>query len=161
MKKLKYVIMIIVLCLIVFIGVEVFKNDKREEEKKEENTNTIIEEKIENDNKEKEEENNIQSNTENNTQTNNIKGEIKSGSELEQKAEKTLTARGWMGASNNMIGLKEGVLYLYNKETKEFKTIATGIEDIYYKTELAEDITVKKGSNAQILDENVTFLIYE
>ena len=66
-----------------------------------------------------------------------------------------------MGASNNMIGLKEGVLYLYNKETKEFKTIATGIEDIYYKTELAEDITVKKGSNAQILDENVTFLIYE
>ena len=82
MKKLKYVIMIIVLCLIVFIGVEVFKNDKREEEKKEENTNTIIEEnqeKIENDNKEKEEENNIQSNTENNTQTNNIKGEIKSG----------------------------------------------------------------------------------
>ena len=81
--------------------------------------------------------------------------------ELLEKAEKTLTARGWAGASNNLIGIKDGIIYYYNQGTGEFRKLATGIEDIYYKTEDSEEITAKQGEKTEKFGETPTFLIYE
>lgn len=169
MKKLKYLITIIVVCIIVFIGIEVFRKIEHEEENKitnntTENTNITTGEDTENILKE-----NITTDTtniaqqQNTTTSNNTPKieEIKNGEELMQKSEKTLTARGWAGASNNVIGLKDGIIYYYNKATEEFYKIAEGIEDIYYITDDAEDITAKKKSNFKELKESPAFLIYK
>lgn len=156
MKKLKYLFIILIIFVLVFIGVEIFR--KKEHDKIEDiSTNGINT--IENSN-------NIQSIEEvkpNNTISNDKNQESKeiaSGEELMQKAEKTLSARGWAGASNNIIGIKDKTAYFYNKETNEFKKIATGVEDIYYKTDFVEEITIKKGTNTNILQE-IEFVIYE
>ena len=87
---------------------------------------------------------------------------LKNGEELMQTAEKILTARGWAGASNNVIGLKDGIIYYYNKATGEFYPIAEGIDDIYYATDYAEEITAKKNSeDFKEIKDTPQFLIYE
>ena len=74
---------------------------------------------------------------------------------------KTITASGWAGASNNVIGLKDNILYYYNKGTGEFDVIAEGVEDIYSKTEHAEEITAKKGKDFKEIKEKPVFVEYE
>lgn len=150
MKKWKYLIGIIIICIVVFIGIEFLRNDENREIENNTiyNVNTIQEnEEIKNNNAEQ-------------TQATPIE-EIKDGQELLEKAEKTLTARGWAGASNNLIGIKDGIIYYYNKGTGEFRKLATGIEDIYYKTDDAEEITAKQGENAEKTSDTPEFLIYE
>ncbi len=157
MKYLKYVLVIIVIGLVVFIGVELFRSKDAENQ---DNTNTT-DNRIENTNTTN---NNETGNTTGNTSTDDNTGnqnEIQNGEQLLEQADKTLTARGWAGASNNVIGLKDNILYFYNKESGEFKKIATGIEDIYYNTDDPEEMIAKKGTNAEILDNEQTFLIYE
>ena len=169
MKKLKYLIVIIAISILVFIGIEVFRKIENEEENNTTNNiseNTSVETGINvEENTVTESKNTDDTNTtqEKNTQTSdNIekKEKLKNGEELMQKAEKTLSARGWAGASNNIIGIKDKTAYFYNKETNEFKKIATGVEDIYYKTDFVEEITIKKGTNTNILQE-IEFVIYE
>ena len=156
MKKLKYLFIILIIFVLVFIGVEIFR--KKEHDKIEDiNTNEINT--IENSNNIQSTEEVKPSNTISNDKNQESK-EIASGEELMQKAEKTLSARGWAGASNNIIGIKDKTAYFYNKETNEFKKIATGVEDIYYKTDFVEEITIKKGTNTNILQE-IEFVIYE
>lgn len=146
MKKLKYLIVIIIVCVLVFVGIEFFRN-------KETNTqNNNVSNEIDTNNT-------TETDTEPEEETTN--NEITNGEELLEKAEKTLTARGWAGASNNMIGLKDGIIYYYNKGTGEFIKLATGIEDIYYKTEDSEEITAKQGEKTEKFGETPTFLIYE
>ena len=150
MKKWKYLIGIIIICIVVFIGIEFLRNDENREIENNTiyNVNTIQEnEEIKNNNAEQ-------------TQATPIE-EIKDGQELLEKAEKTLTARGWAGASNNLIGIKDGIIYYYNKGTGEFRKLATGIEDIYYKTDDAEEITAKQGEKAEKTSDTPEFLIYE
>lgn len=159
MKKIKYLIGIIIICIVVFIGIEFFRKDEHQD----------IDNNIENNATNNV--NTIQENGENNTviEENSTTEptqaipveEIKDGQELLKKAEKTLTARGWAGASNNIIGIKEGIIYYYNKGTGEFRKIATGIEDIYYKTEDSEEITAKKGNNTEEFGEMPKFLVFE
>lgn len=159
MKKGKYLIGIIIICIVVFIGIEFFRKDEHQD----------IDNNIENNATNNV--NTIQENGENNTviEENSTTEptqaipveEIKDGQELLKKAEKTLTARGWAGASNNIIGIKEGIIYYYNKGTGEFRKIATGIEDIYYKTEDSEEITAKKGNNTEEFGEMPKFLVFE
>lgn len=151
MKKIKYLFIIIIICIVVFLGIEFLINREHEEIE----NNTTINNTQENNNTS--EQNNV------NNETSNVqkKEEIQSGEELLEKAEKALTARGWTGASNNLIGLKDNTLYYYNKSTGEFKKVATGVEDIYYKTEFAEEITVKQGNNVEKFEEELTFLAYE
>lgn len=154
MKKIKYLIVIIIIGIIIFAGIEIFRKEDQEENA----TPTIT-----NDQEENATPTNTNNQEENTTSTitNNQKEEIKNGEELMQKAEKTLTARGWAGASNNVIGLKEETIYYYNKETEEFYKIAEGIEDIYYVTDQAEEITAKKNSKFKENREAPEFLIYE
>ena len=148
-----------------FIGIEAFRKVENEED-----NNTI--------NELKEDENISTGANIMNTSTDNTNGtqqqssttsnstkkmeEVKNGEELMQTAEKTLTARGWAGASSNVIGLKDGIIYYYNKATGEFYPIAEGIEDIYYKEEYSEEITAKKSSeNFKEIKDAPQFLIYE
>lgn len=159
MKKGKYLIGIIIICIVVFIGIEFFRKDEHQD----------IDNNIENNSTNNV--NTIQENGENNTviEENSTTEptqampveEIKDGQELLKKAEKTLTARGWAGASNNIIGIKDGTIYYYNEGTGEFRKIATGIEDIYYKTEDSEEITAKKGNNTEEFGEMPKFLVFE
>ena len=152
----KYLIGILIVAIIAFLGVGIFKNQKVEET----NTNNVT----------NVEDTTNATNTENKTDTENTENkvdvenkeitEIKTGEELLEKAEKTLTARGWAGASNNVIGIKDKVAYYYNKGTGEFKKIATGIEDIYYNEDNPEEIILKKGENAEIISNELVFLIY-
>ena len=152
----KYLIGILIVAIVFFVGIELFRKEKLEDSNNIDTTSTIQEDKKQ-ENDESKDENTVD--TENNS-TSKME-EIKTGKDLLEKAEKTLSARGWAGASNNVIGLKDKVLYYYNVSTGEVKKIATGIEDIYYEKEISEDITVKKGENAQILSEDLTFLIYK
>ena len=170
MKKLKYLIVIIAISILVFIGIEVFRKIENEEENNTTNNiseNTSVETGINvEENTVTESKNTDDTNTtqEKNTQTSdNIekKENLKNGEELMQKAEKTLTARGWAGASNNVIGLKDGMIYYYNKATEEFYPIAEGIEDIYYKEEYSEEITAKKNGEFKEIKETPQFLVYE
>lgn len=161
MKKVKYLVGVIIICVIVFIGVEFFRDKNHEEEYQ--NTNTTQEENTNNEDENvavstPSEEN--KENEEDGTNTTVENEKIQNGEQLMKEA-KTLTARGWAGASNNVIGLKDGVLYYYNKGTGEFYPIAEGVEDIYFKAEYAEDITAKKGNNFKEIKEAPTFLIYE
>lgn len=156
MKKVKYLIVIILICIAVFIGIEIFRNV--EIDNSENTTNNIID----TDGEIKDEEaTNDMLEQENSTQNNETQVEIQNGQELLEKAEKILSARGWAGASNNILGIKDNVLYYYDKGTGEFRKIATGIEDIYYKTDSSEEITAKKGNNAEILTEEFNFLLCE
>lgn len=167
MKKIKYLIAIIVICIVVFIGIEVFRKIENEDENNTINNtaenenittgasveeNTITENKITDDTNTTQEKNI--------TTSNNIE-KLKNGEELMQKAEKTLTARGWAGASNNVIGLKDGIIYYYNKATGEFYAIAKGIDDIYYKEEYSEEITAKRNSKFKEVKNAPEFLVYE
>ena len=170
MKKWKYIMIIIVIGICVFVGIEVF----RKENNKDISTNEITEDKpkneeIENDiindvhltEKNVGSEENIESKEDKNEKENTKTETLKNGEDLMQNAEKTVTARGWAGASNNVIGLKDGVIYYYNKGTEEFYPLAEGIDDIYYVTDEAEEITAKKNSNFKELKEKPMFLIYE
>lgn len=154
MKKLKYLIVIIIVCVLVFVGIEFFRN-------KETNTqNNNVSNEIDTNNTtetDTEPEEETTNNEENSSQNN----EITNGEELLEKADKTLIARGWAGASNNIIGIKDGIIYYYNQGTGEFRKLATGIEDIYYKTEDSEEITAKQGEKTEKFGETPTFLIYE
>lgn len=167
MKKIKYLIAIIVICIVVFIGIEVFRKIENEDENNTINNiaenenittgasveeNTITENKITDDTNTTQEKNI--------TTSNNIE-KLKNGEELMQKAEKTLTARGWAGASNNVIGLKDGIIYYYNKATGEFYAIAKGIDDIYYIEEYSEEITAKRNSKFKEVKNAPEFLVYE
>lgn len=156
MKK-KYLIGIIIIAIIVFVGIEVFRKVEKD------NTNNEISEPANNttDNTINNSENTIENGKTEEQKPSNEVEEIQSGEELLEKAETTLIARGWAGASNNIVGLKDGNLYYYNKESKEIKKIATGIQKIYYETEDSEEITAQKGNDAKIIDEKLTFIIYK
>ena len=161
MKYLKYVLVIIVIGLLLFVGVELFRNKDVDNPNNNNNTTNATDNCKENTNTT---DNNEIANTTGNTLTGDNTtnhDEIENGEQLLEQADKTLTARGWAGASNNVIGLKDNILYFYNKESGEFKKIATGIEDIYYNTDDPEEIIAKRGENAEILDEEQTFLAYE
>lgn len=174
MKKWKYLIIIIVVCVCVFIGIEVFRKESNVSNNNETSTHEISENAQTNQDIEKDIIDNAHLTqkpvvTGENTETKDVKKEeentnaetLKSGEELMEKAEKTVTARGWAGASNNVIGLKDGVIYYYNKATEEFYPIAEGINDIYYATDEAEEITAKKNNNFKELKEAPEFLKYE
>ena len=154
MKKLKYLIVIIIVCVLVFVGIEFFRNKENQTQNDNNISNDVNNNTIETD---AETEGETTKNEENTNQNN----EITNGQELLEKAEKTLTARGWAGASNNLIGIKDGIIYYYNQGTGEFRKLATGIEDIYYKTEDSEEITAKQGEKTEKFGETPTFLIYE
>lgn len=154
MKKLKYLIVIIIVCVLVFVGIEFFRNKEEQTQNDNNISNDVNNNTIETD---AETEGETTKNEENTNQNN----EITNGQELLEKAEKTLTARGWAGASNNLIGIKDGIIYYYNQGTGEFRKLATGIEDIYYKTEDSEEITAKQGEKTEKIGETPTFLIYE
>lgn len=154
MKKLKYLIVIIIVCVLVFVGIEFFRNKEEQTQNDNNISNDVNNNTIETD---AETEGETTKNEENPNQNN----EITNGQELLEKAEKTLTARGWAGASNNLIGIKDGIIYYYNQGTGEFRKLATGIEDIYYKTEDSEEITAKQGEKTEKIGETPTFLIYE
>ena len=154
MKKLKYLIVIIIVCVLVFVGIEFFRNKEEQTQNDNNISNDVNNNTIETD---AETEGETTKNEENTNQNN----EITNGQELLEKAEKTLTARGWAGATNNLIGIKDGIIYYYNQGTGEFRKLATGIEDIYYKTEDSEEITAKQGEKTEKFGETPTFLIYE
>ena len=171
MKKLKYIIAIIVICLLVFIGVELLSQNNTNNQNTLDGTNTnTSNENIENENIENENTTN-ETNTDNAEQNNPeetpvigepaVKDEITTGEELLEQAEKTLTARGWAGSSNNIIGLKDETIYFYNRGTGEFYKIATGITDIEYSEDDPEIIIATKNSNSQELGEKPMFLEYE
>ena len=164
MKKLKYLIVIIVIGVLVFIGIEAFRKVEHEGENNtineiEEDANISTGANITNTSTD----NTNETQQQNSTTLNSTEKmeEVKNGEELMQKAEKTLTARGWAGASSNVIGLKDGIIYYYNKATGEFYSIAEGIEDIYYATDYAEEITAKKKSEFKELKDALQFLVYE
>lgn len=174
MKKWKYLMAIIVIGICVFIGIEVF----RKENNNQQNNNDISTQEIaENTQTNQDTERDIINNahltqkpvvTEENIESKDVKSEeentktetLKNGEELIEKA-KTITASGWAGASNNVIGLKDNILYYYNKGTGEFDVIAEGVEDIYSKTEHAEEITAKKGKDFKEIKEKPIFVEYE
>lgn len=170
MKMWKYLMIIIVIGICVFIGIEVY----RKENNKDISTHEIAENIQTNQDIENDSINNAHLTqkpvvTEENIEPEDVKKEeektkpeiLKSGEDLMQNAEKTVIARGWAGASNNVIGLKDGIIYYYNKGTEEFYTIAEGIDDIYYATDESEEITAKKNSDFKELKEKPMFLIYE
>ena len=165
MKKLKYLIAIIVICVLVFIGIEAFRKVEHEEDNNTINEITEGEDistgaNIMNTSTDNANVTQQQSSTTSNS-TKEME-EVKNGEELMQTAEKILTARGWAGASSNAIGLKDGIIYYYNKATGEFYPIAEGIEDIYYATDYAEEITAKKNSeDFKEIKDTPQFLIYE
>lgn len=168
----KYLIAILIIAIVAFAGVEIFRKTETEEPKNN-TSNTANTENTSNENNTNTT-NNIsepENNTTNTTNTTNTPNsdpkveptpteKITNGEDLIAKA-KTLTARGWAGASNNVIGLKDGILYYYNKSSGEFYEIAEGIEDIYFKTEYAEDITAKKGTDFKEVKERPLFVEYE
>ena len=124
MKK-KYLIGIIIIAIIVFVGIEVFRKVEKD------NTNNEISEPANNTtgNTINNSENTIENGKTEEQKPSNEVEEIQSGEELLEKAETTLIARGWAGASNNIVGLKDGNLYYYNKESKEaFEEFGNGIE---------------------------------
>ena len=160
MKYLKYLLVIIIIGILVFVGIELFRN--KENQNLNQNNTNIQNNSIENSNTT--DNNEITNNTNGNDIKNNETSDnakIENGEELLEQADKTLTARGWAGASNNIIGLKDNILYFYNKESKEFEKIAIGIEDIYYNEENIEEIVAEKGTDAEILKNDYTFLIFE
>lgn len=162
MKK-KYLIGIIIIAIIVFVGIEVFRKVEKDNTNEINTTNNEISEPANNTtgNTINNSENTIENGKTEEQKPSNEVEEIQSGEELLEKAETTLIARGWAGASNNIVGLKDGNLYYYNKESKEIKKIATGIQKIYYETEDSEEITAQKGNDAKIIDEKLTFIIYK
>ena len=170
MKMWKYLMIIIVIGICVFIGIEVY----RKENNKDISTHEIAENIQKNQDIENDSINNAHLTqkpvvTGENIEPEAVKKEeektkpetLKSGEDLMRNAEKTVIARGWAGASNNVIGLKDGIIYYYNKGTEEFYTIAEGIDDIYYATDESEEITAKKNSDFKELKEKPMFLIYE
>ena len=170
----KYLIAILIIAIVAFAGVEIFRKTETEEPKNNtNNTSNTINTNTANTSNENNTNttNNISEPEDNTTNTTNKTNsepkveptpteKITNGEDLIAKA-KTITARGWAGASNNVIGLKDGILYYYNKSSGEFYEIAEGIEDIYFKTEYAEDITAKKGTDFKEIKEKPLFVEYE
>ena len=160
----KYLIAILIIAIVAFAGVEIFRKTETEEPK----NNTSNTANTENTSNENNTTNNISEPEDNTTNTTNSDPKVEptptekitNGEDLIAKA-KTITARGWAGASNNVIGLKDGILYYYNKSSGEFYEVAEGIEDIYFKTEYAEDITAKKGTDFKEVKEKPLFVEYE
>lgn len=160
----KYLIAILIIAIVAFAGVEFFRKTETEEPK----NNTSNTANTENTSNENNTTNNISEPEDNTTNTTNSDPKVEptptekitNGEDLIAKA-KTITARGWAGASNNVIGLKDGILYYYNKSSGEFYEVAEGIEDIYFKTEYAEDITAKKGTDFKEVKEKPLFVEYE
>ena len=160
----KYLIAILIIAIVAFAGVEFFRKTETEEPK----NNTSNTANTENTSNENNTTNNISEPEDNTTNTTNSDPKVEptptekitNGEDLIAKA-KTITARGWAGASNNVIGLKDEILYYYNKSSGEFYEIAEGIEDIYFKTEYAEDITAKKGTDFKEVKEKPLFVEYE
>lgn len=170
MKKWKYLMIIIVIGICVFIGIEVFRKENNKDISTHETAENIqTNQDIENDiinnahltQKPVVTGEDMESNDEKKEEENTKTEILKNGEELMQNAEKTVTARGWAGASNNVIGLKDGIIYYYNKGTEEFYQLAEGVDDIYYATDESEEITAKKNSNFKELKEKPMFLIYE
>ena len=175
MKKWKYLMAIIVIGICVFIGIEVFRKENNNQQNNNDiSTQEITENTQTNQDIEKDiidnvhltqkpvvTEENIESKDAKNEKEDTKKETLKSGEDLMQNAEKTVTARGWAGASNNIIGLKDGIIYYYNKGTEEFYKLAEGVDDIYYATDESEEITAKKNSSFKELKETPMFLIYE
>ena len=172
MKKWKYLMIIIIIGICAFIGIEVFRKENNNQNNNDISTQEIAENTQTNQDTERDIINNAHLTqkpvvTEENIEPKDVKKEeektktLKNGEELMQNAEETVTARGWAGASNNVIGLKNGIIYYYNKGTEEFYTIAEGIDDIYYATDDDEEITAKKNSNFKEIKEAPEFLIYE
>lgn len=164
MKK-KYFISILIMAIIVFAMIELFSKNANEETTSNIVTeNTVKEESKSDENiinsKDKTEENVVEKNEVDEKSETNNQEKITNGEELIKKA-KTITASGWAGASNNIIGLKDGILYYYNKGTGEFEVLAEGVEDIYSKTEVAEEITAKKGKEFKEIKEKPMFVKYE
>ena len=101
MKKLKYLIAIIVICVLVFIGIEAFRKVEHEEDNNTINEITEGEDistgaNIMNTSTDNANVTQQQSSTTSNS-TKEME-EVKNGEELMQTAEKILTARGWAGA---------------------------------------------------------------
>lgn len=164
MKK-KYFISILIMAIIVFAMIELFSKNANEETTSNIVTeNTVKEESKSDENiinsKDKAEENVVEKNEVDEKSETNNQEKITNGEELINKA-KTITASGWAGAANNIIGLKDGILYYYNKGTGEFEVLAEGVEDIYSKTEVAEEITAKKGKEFKEIKEKPMFVKYE
>lgn len=167
MKK-KYIVGILIIAIIAFTGIEIFRKNSHEEINNDNNTtnSNVTETNTNSENSNISNLNTTENSKTSNETENNSKEEIKetekitNGEELIQKA-KTITASGWAGASNNVVGLKDGTLYYYNKGTGEFYVIAEGIEDIYCKTEYAEEITAKKGKDFKEVKEKPIFVEYE
>ena len=145
MKKVKYLIIITVIFIIVMIGIEFLKKDENIDLQPNQITNT--------------------NNTNNTTNTvikeDNKEQEEITSKELLEKADKTLEATGWAGASNNVIILKDNTIYYYNKATEECRKVATEIEDIYYNEDNPEEIIAKQKKNSQIFGEDIEYLKYE
>lgn len=174
MKKWKYLMVIIVIGICVFIGIEVFRKENNNQNNNDISTQEIAENTQTNQDTEKDIIDNahltqrpvvtgedMDSNDVKNEEKNTKTEILKNGEDMMQNAEKIVTARGWAGASNNIIGLKDGIIYYYNKGTEEFYQLAEGIDDIYYATDEAEEITAKKNSNFKEQKEAPMFLIYE
>lgn len=164
MKK-KYVIGIILIAIIAFAGIEIFRKNDHEETNNNtinvnsEDINTSLNFNTTTDNSSTSNKTESSSKVEEKT-TEETTEKITNGEELMEKA-KTITASGWAGASNNVIGLKDNILYYYNKGTGEFEIIAEGVEDIYSKTEYPEEITAKKGKDFKEIKEKPIFVEYE
>ena len=164
MKK-KYFISILIMAIIVFAMIELFSKNANEETTSNIVTeNTVKEESKSDENiinsKDKAEENVVEKNEVDEKSETNNQEKITNGEELINKA-KTITASGWAGAANNIIGLKDGILYYNNKGTGEFEVLSEGVEDIYSKTEVAEEITAKKGKEFKEIKEKPMFVKYE
>ena len=167
MKK-KYIVGILIIAIIAFAGIEIFRKNSHEEINNDNNTtnSNVTETNTNSENSNISNLNTIENSKTSNETENNSKEEIKetekitNGEELIQKA-KTITASGWAGASNNVVGLKDGTLYYYNKGTGEFEVLAEGVEDIYSKTEVSEEIIAKKGKDFKEVKEKPIFVEYE
>lgn len=151
MKK-KYLIGIIIIAIIVFVVIEFFRSEEKDDTISSNITSNVTGNTISNTTS------NVTSNT---TEATTKDEEITNSEELLEKADTILIARGWAGASNNKIILKNGTLYHYDNSSKKITKLATGIEKIYYETDQSEEITAQKGNNANIIDDKLTFIIYK
>lgn len=151
MKK-KFLIGIIIIAIIVFVVIEFFRSEEKDDTISSNTTSNVTGNTISNTTS------NVTSNT---TEATTKDEEITNSEELLEKADTILIARGWAGASNNKIILKNGILYHYDNSSKKITKLATGIEKIYYETDQSEEIIAQKGNNANIIDKKLTYIIYK
>ena len=171
MKNLKYLVCIVIICILVLIGFEFFKKDDSNKN----TSNTKVENTLSNQTK-----NEVQTNTssdkDNSTSTQNTnttnttsnsssdsdnKTQEASREEILNEPDKELEATGWAGASNNVIILKNNILYHYDKSSKELTKIASGVNDLYYENDLSEMMTVEKNSNFEEYETDYDYIQYK